>query len=104
VNAVALGLTSLDLLYEGLNYVLRIKPRINDITANTIKICIKPPALYTKKPNSQPIINITAIRYSILLMVNKFFRLRNMRYLIKIYCHLSLWRMVENSQHYTDFM
>jgi hypothetical protein len=65
------------LLYEGKNYVLRIKPRINEITASTIKTCIKPPALYTKKPNNQPITRITAIKYNILLMVNNF-RLHNM--------------------------
>lgn len=35
-----------------------------DITANTNKICIKPPKLYTKNPKIHPIMRMTAIRYN----------------------------------------
>ena len=34
------------------------------MSANTIKIWISPPTLYTKTPNSHPISKITAIKYN----------------------------------------
>lgn len=46
-----------------------IIPTSSEITANTIRIWIRPLALYTKTPSNQPMINTTAIRYKILLIV-----------------------------------
>ena len=44
-----------------------------EITASTNRICIKPAALYTKKPNIQPITSITAMMYKMLLMSKNFY-------------------------------
>jgi hypothetical protein len=41
---------------------LLIIPSISEITARTMRICIRPPTLYTKTPRSQPIRRITAIK------------------------------------------
>lgn len=40
-----------------------------DITAKTNRMWIRLPTEYTKNPNIQPIINITAIKYKMLLMM-----------------------------------
>ena len=44
-----------------------------EMIANTNKMCISPVAEYTKKPSSQPIIQITAMMYRMLLMILLFF-------------------------------
>ncbi len=54
------------------SYARLIIPISNDITAITKRMCIRLPALPTKKPNSQPITQITATMYSMLLIIKRF--------------------------------
>ena len=51
---------------------LLIKPRSKEIIAMTSNTCINPVALYTNTPKSQPIINTTAIRNNMLLIIIDF--------------------------------
>ena len=51
---------------------LLIKPRSKEIIAMTSNTCINPVALYTNTPKSQPIINPTAIRNNMLLIIIDF--------------------------------
>ena len=52
----------------GLNSFYNAFPPISlrsmEITANTNKICIKPPKLYTKNPKIHPMMRMTAIKYN----------------------------------------
>lgn len=66
--AVANDHQLLNLLYMK-PYALRITASNREIIAIINKIWINPPALYTKNPNSQPMINITAIKYNRLLII-----------------------------------
>jgi hypothetical protein len=58
---------------------LRIIPIKKEIIASTIRICMSPDALYTNTPNSQPINNITAIKYNILLIKKIFINLNSLK-------------------------
>jgi hypothetical protein len=49
-----------------------MNPIINEITANTSKMWINPPAFHTNAPNNHPIISITAIKYNIDLIAQGF--------------------------------
>ena len=51
---------------------LLINPKTKEIIAMTSNTCINPVALYTNTPRSQPIINTTAIRNNMLLIIIDF--------------------------------
>lgn len=54
------------------SYEALINPSNREMIARIIRIWISPEALYTKNPSIQPITRMTAIRYSMLLMLMMF--------------------------------